>query len=170
MTINLTGKIDQKMFGSLCNCLNSLEEDEVLRIYFDSEGGIDDYRTAFIDLLNHNKDRIELVGFCQLYSAAFDIFLFAECKKIVFPSCLGMCHQFWRRVDTFANGKVYGDAEKLCIPHYKKQIEERFKTYKKFGLTDKEIKKVRNGEDVYFLADRLNEIIEWQKENQISLP
>ena len=93
MWLNLKSEITDSFLEAIINAYNSLQENDILHLYVNSEGGDHDIMAVTSSVINRNKERTILYGWGQLYSSAFELFIRAQCKKHIIGSCIGAYHQ-----------------------------------------------------------------------------
>ncbi len=90
--------IDNKLTNQLIeklnevNLANSQGMDEKLIWYFSTEGGDIASAREIIDIINTNKDVIELVASDVIASSGFFIFFKSTCKRRILPYTIGVHH------------------------------------------------------------------------------
>ena len=65
----------------LVSISESISNNDNVKIYLNSTGGSEWCSGAIVDIINNNKDKVELIGFGYLLSAAFHIMVESKCKK-----------------------------------------------------------------------------------------
>ena len=148
------GKIDKEStekFISFCN-----SNDGKFTLYLSSGGGENWCGEVIQDLINGRCKEIVALG--QVSSCAFKIFFSAKCKKRIGHRCYGVFHQTTWQFPVGQNGRYEKDTE-MKIENFKKGMVDDVEWCKEIGLTPKEIKAIKNNEDVYFDTERLNELI-----------
>ena len=151
----LNGRMDYEMINSFLNFYNSLssETNEVM-IYLTSEGGLYDSMLILLDIINHSKVKITLVAVEHIMSCAFLLFYFAKCDKILMSNCYGCVHTISSSFE-LRDKKFEGDIVRLNeINYVNKKIERNVKLF----LTNEELKKFKDGEDIYLSSKRMKEI------------
>ena len=151
----LNEEMNDDMLNSFLNFYNSLgsDIDEVV-IYLNSEGGWYCSMQIMLDIINHSKIKITLIAVEHIMSCAFLLFYFAKCDKILMDNCYGCIHTVssWFEL---RNKKFDGDVIQLNeINNINRKIEHAFKSF----LTDEELKKFKDGEDIYLSSKRMKEI------------
>lgn len=159
MVIDISGEISQEAFGNLIRAYDSLQNDDILRIYINSTGGDPSFADAILDFIENNKV-VEIIAYGKIYSAAFDIFYKAKCPKRIVNGIMGMAHL--SRIE-MANFTVTDNEEISQASNYKNWWNQdklnRLKFYEEIGMTKKELSKIKKGEDVYFQHERLLELL-----------
>ena len=149
----LEGTIDESLvtrFMEFCN--NNLSEE--CTIVINSCGGKSTLATVILDIINSNSEKITLIS-AGVYSAAFYIFFFAECKRKIIYGSLGM-HQKEYLKNVYINEKgkpKYNDD--VCQIENLKIIKGNFLSK---IMTKKERLSYKNDDDVYFTFNRMKEI------------
>lgn len=151
----LNGEMNDDMTNSFLNFYNSLgsEIDEVV-IYLNSEGGLYCSMQIMLDIINHSKVKITLIAVEHIMSCAFLLFYLARCNKILMNNCYGCVHTISSSFE-LRDKKFEGDIVRLNeINDINKKIEHDFKSF----LTNEELKKFKDGEDIYLSSKRMKEI------------
>lgn len=151
----LNGRMDYGMINSFLNFYNSLSsETNEVTIYLNSEGGIYDVMQILLDIINHSKIKITLVAVGYVMSCAFLLFYLAKCNKILMSNCYGCVHTISSSFE-LRDKKFEGDIIRLNeINDINKKIEHNFKSF----LTKEELKKFKDGEDIYLSSKRMKEM------------
>lgn len=129
-------------------------------IYLQSRGGECWQSEAIIHMLNKSGLGINLVGFGQLCSCAFDLFFKYNGPKMLTPGTVGMYHHTCIQVDIHENGIPDYTEDKARVKYitgYGKQESDR--TMKRLKFTAKEIKRVRSGKDLWFQPNRMEQLL-----------
>lgn len=164
MILNLHNKgFTAEMFQEIITAFNSTEE--VVEIYLNSGGGKTSIMSAILDLINTNPNRFVLIGYCSLASAAFELFVRAQCEKRLLENTIGMYHQGSRSIDINDYGR----------PKYHEDlaIKNQTEVYRKLtivfidkcGFTPTEKSKFKKDHDLYFSHERFLEIVETYNSN-----
>lgn len=161
MILNLTKTVNDEMFTQLCQAIDDcIQKETSLRIYLNSPGGSVDSMLAIIDLINECKDAVEVIGYGELMSAAFNLFFAIECKKKLLPHTRGMAHLPYTQFDVDSTGKISGDAAIASLKGLKDLKPLFMNMFKKLDFTKEELETITNGKDVYFdykqMLDLLN--------------
>ena len=151
----LNGEMNNEMINSFLNFYNSLSsETNEAMIYLNSWGGLYDVMQILLDVINHSKVKITLVAVNQCMSCAFLLFYFAKCNKILMDNCYGCIHTISSSFE-LRDKKFEGDIIRLNeINDINRKIEHDFKSF----LTNEELKKFKDGEDIYLSSKRMKEI------------
>lgn len=146
---------------SFYNNFNPRNENEKAIIYFSSTGGDRACMEAMINMINIYGFHTILIGYRNLFSCGFELFYTVKChQKIVLGECMGMYHQCSLdvRLNEFLKPEYKSDKAKLIyMEKSMRQITEDF--CKELKFTDKEVRKIRKGDDVYFQPDRMKEFL-----------
>lgn len=151
----LNGEMNDDMVNSFLNFYNSLdsETDEVV-IYLNSEGGLYCSMQIMLDIINHSKVKITLIAVEHIMSCAFLLFYFAKGNKILMSNCYGCVHTISSSFE-LRDKKFEGNIIRLNeINGINKKIECAFKSF----LTNDELKKFKDGEDIYLSSKRMKEM------------
>lgn len=146
----ITKVIDKDFLPDFFDFIN---QDGPLTILIESVGGSYSAARLIVNILNTNADRITLIG-ATCYSAAFQIFYTAKCKKWLIQGAMGMIHLPYTRVDIDTRKKpVFTEGEYILK-------NDQFITaeYVKEFMTKSELRRYKSGKDVYFVFDRMREI------------
>lgn len=155
--ISLEGEINTELFDKFLKDFNRIDEDIV--IYLNSRGGYISTQEAIVDLINRNKNRITIIGYCELYSSAFDIFFKSKCKKILIPNTTGMVHLGSIDIQINENGRPLSIGDKFQLRQLKSTKIESLNYYRDLGLNNTEVSKVARNMDVYLDYKRLVELL-----------
>lgn len=158
MDIALRGDLSWKDFDLIAESIRSLEKEEYLNIYIYSYGGSISVSMAILHLINQNKDVVHLLG-GSLNSAGFDLFFKAKCSKELLPYVDGMYHQTKISIDINEDNKptyFVGIHNKKWIKSFH---EETIRVATVLGFTQSEIKRLKKGDEIFFMEDRMKEFI-----------
>ena len=172
MILKLEGEINEELFNLLVDAHNNCPYEDVLTVYFSSDGGDLGVTEAIIDLINESEKIDIIKAYGGLFSGGFFIPMLVK-KPVEFLNySVGMIHTAW-----FPSAPIYGNKE--IHKHSKELYEEMFKscntlidTIENLKILNKtELKRFKNNEDVYLSVDRLREMREivWKtivKENE----
>ena len=150
---------DAKLLNKITDAVNS--DSEKITIYISSDGGFTSVCKVFLDIINSQKERFKLIGYESLCSSGFDFFVKAECEKELLPYTLGMVHQHQRKITLNNNLKpTYTDGEAVINRIKKYTVPDDKIFIERLGLSQKELREYKKGNDVYFQHDRFLEIID----------
>ena len=150
---------DEELLKKITDAVNS--DSEKITIYLCSDGGLVCICNVLLHIINKHKDRFKLIGFESLCSAGFEFFIKAECEKELLPYTLGMIHQHQRKITLNNNLKpTYTDGEAVINRIKKYTVPDDRIFIERLGLSPKELREYRKGNDVYFQHDRFLEIID----------
>lgn len=155
---------DSELLTKVTEAVNS--DSEKITIYLQSDGGTVCICQVLLDIINKHKDRFKIIGFESLCSAGFEFFVKAECEKELLPYTFGMIHQADRKFYLNNTLKPVSECDKASYERVKKYtIPEDEIFIKRLGLTPKELREYKKGNDVYFQYDRFTEVIDNYKIN-----
>ena len=125
----------------LVSISESISNNDNVKIYLNSTGGSEWCSGAIVDIINNNKDKVELIGFGYLLSAAFHIMVESKCKKRILDNTYGMYHQSIWDVEISALNKPSNVLDKF-------RVEKSIKGYrvyyaekcKEWGFNEQELK------------------------------
>lgn len=160
MILNLHESVSDEMFNKVIIAYNSLKEEENLEIYLNTTGGEMNTAEAMIDFINQHSANIILIAYGEIYSAGFFIFFKANCERRIISGTMGMCHLIRTSLEYGEHSKLYYEVDRSNMRWLSSQREWTSKFYKKLGMTNKEVKKIDAGKEVYFTTKRLNELLE----------
>lgn len=158
MVVNLRGDINNDMTQDLIDAINSQEN---LTIYLNSDGGEVYEMEALLHLITENKDKIRLIGYGRLFSAAFELFFKAPCHKEILPLTVGMAHLSSCPMNIDERGVPKDSYGQMEANELVSLFEQSSSFYKKVGLTSKELKDLKAGKDVFLSSERMKHL--WQK-------
>jgi len=158
MTITISEVISNFSFMTILNAFNSLEKEENLIIYLNTPGGEVDSMNAIIDFINHNTERIELIGNWELSSAGFDIYMKSKCNKKLLQNTIGMAHYSSASVLVNENGELSDPYNQVRFDQLRSEKAKSLAFFKKLGLTANELKTIKAGQEQYFTYERMLEL------------
>lgn len=148
---------DKKMLTKFMEAVN--QPDEIISIYILSSGGTVAVMEAMLHVISLDPKRFNIVGYSELDSCGFEFYIRAQCKKYLIPGTIGMYHQTCTDICLNDKGKPqYYDGEAYLKRKKKFFYPEMIKFMDQCEMTSKEIKRIKNGDDVYFQYDRFLEI------------
>jgi ATP-dependent protease ClpP protease subunit len=160
MIISLSGEVNKDMLEDLVDAYSDRKkEDEKLVAYFTSEGGDMDAMEAMIDFVNNHKDLVELVFYGEVFSAGMAFFLESSCPKRILPETRGMFHFCMQELTITEGGRPSAGYDAFSAKEMKKAKLRTMESIKGKGLTDKEIREINKGKDVYFSYERMLELL-----------
>jgi len=136
-----------------------------IRILMSSVGGQSDMAKAVIDCINGlSKDfKMELVVTFQANSAAFEIFVKAECKKRLYDTANAVVHLYDRLVSSKDIIHDKDSYDEFLLAGVNDANEDLLKWFDSLGIfTKKELKRIAKGKDVYVERERMQIIIDKQ--------
>lgn len=163
MILNLSGEINQDSLNKLIDTLNESEDQRII-IYLSSTGGDAGAAGAMVHLISLNKNRIQIIGYDDLFSAGFFIFFKSDCEKILLKGTLGMYHLTCLE---FNEAEInLKDSQYKASKEYLTKEKPKTKIFcEEVGMTKGEINKILKGEDVYFQPDRMIEMLNYKEIN-----
>lgn len=168
MIAHINGKVDTEMLDKFIQLFNNNADEYT--IYFSSTGGSLEDANVIIDLINKNANKVTLIAYFSILSAGFDIFFKTKCKKEILSTAIGMYHLGVVEIDMSVNGKVaYHSGVAQMKDNVKNQYPKALEFCKSLGFNDTELRKIKKGDDVYFIYDRLIEFMNNQitQDNEI---
>ena len=160
MIINLSDDVNDAMLTPLLKAITDLKTDEKLTIYFTCpDGGFTDAAMAIIDIINSNKEVINMIYYGELFSSGMIIFLGTKCNKKILRDTRGMYHFAWQQMSINETGKPSGEYDIFSMKEMKKSKIRTLEFLSTTKLSQKEIAQIKLGKDVYFSYDRMLELI-----------
>lgn len=129
-----------------------------IEIYISSKGGKVSVCKAALHIINLEPEKFKIVGYDFLASCGFDFFIRAECEKELIMGTVGMMHQSYDTIDLNERNRPVYQSDKAAMERNKLDFAQTQDFMKKCGFTAAEIKKVNNGDDLYFQYDRFKEV------------
>lgn len=153
--INLTGDIDKEMFDNFVQEVNN--SGATPTIFLNSLGGDPTLVPAFRKIIEYHK--IPIIAFGNIYSAALDLLLFTNTKREVLDDVTAMLHRaVVYGTDVTSSGQTV--VNKKLIKIWKEFTYNEYSLMKEFfELTDKDINKIKKGEEYYFSSKELRKAI-----------
>lgn len=151
-------KIDPELLDKFINIVNNPDNEKIV-IYLNSGGGSPFVSDVMIDIINKNINRFVIIANDLIGSSAFDLFFKSKCDRRIMPGTIGMYHQSYSSIDISENHKPAYQIDKAYYVRMNKVFyPEGIEFVSKLGLTKKEFKHYKNGDDLYFQYDRLTEL------------
>lgn len=169
MIVIFEGELNKESSQDLCTALligiNNLEENDILNLYFSTEGGEHKAIYPIIDIILKNKDKIIIHLDHIVYSAGFlMIMLLKEVVIKLKPSFTdAMIHTLSFEVYTSDFRK------KAILKRLKEKNKEVYSKLKELKLTAKELKDFKKECDVYFTKKRMLELFPYIIEDKYEL-
>lgn len=157
--IIFSNQIDTNSIKELIESINGVDLEKGIKIYFTTPGGELPATKILIHYLNKQVSEgreIELCGTWEMSSCGFIVFCLVKCKKS-FLDAWSIVHMGTRMMD-YKELQTKGSFEKFLLKVLEKQNAEIMEVYKEIGLTEKEIKRVKKGKDLYLNQERLKEL------------
>lgn len=155
--IHIAEKFELPMINQTVEVLNQHKD---IVIYFRSSGGHASVMHAMLDLIDRNKDRIELIGYGELFSCGFEFFFLANCQRKLLPGTIGMYHRSSAEISINSAGRPNFIEGQAMITYLKTFETERLKmVFDAIEMTPSEISKIKKGDDVYFQPARMQEML-----------
>lgn len=151
----IDARIDEKMlqkFFDFCNA--NPDDDWIITLW--TNGGFSTASAQIISMINTRPDKVILVCH-EAYSAGFDIFYRAKCKKIICATSKGMWHLATVSMTVDSRMKPVYTEDKTIVKNWKENKKSSIQFAEQF-LTKKEFKRFKKGYDIYFTAKRMKEI------------
>lgn len=137
-----------------------LDRKENVTIYLFSNGGPVNVGMSLLDLINrpNNRDHVTIAG-GSLNSVCFDLFFKAKCNRYILAFADGMYHQ--TKVDIAINedGRPTYHSGVHTLSWIKSMHPETLRVATTLKFSDIEMRKLKRGDDLFFLHDRLVEFL-----------
>lgn len=163
MIFSILNDIDSETVNLFTAFLNDAESDpnkkHNIEILLNSNGGEPAHGNIILYMINERKERVTLIAYGQIYSAAFELYILAQCDKKILPYTTAMYHRATQEITITSGNKPQTTAEKASLQAL---IANEAVTKKVCGLTkmsEQEKADIFNDKDVYFSYERLLEIL-----------
>lgn len=148
--------IKDENVGDLIEFINKTGNDPIM-IGIKSCGGSSTLLYFLQRIFKEQSERISLVAIAGIYSAAFDLFYNFTGKRFLTRETKGMYHWAAQEVTINANSKLTYYEDEAMKRDRKRLKKEQLVFIAKF-MTAGEIRKFKEGKDVYFDFSRMQEI------------
>lgn len=149
----LEGIIKEDLLNNFMNFWNTNHEDD-LTVVINSGGGKSTLMSVILHIINANHDKFTLIS-AGCYSAAFELFYFAKCKKSIIYGSIGMCHkEYLNDISINADNKPVYRTDECQI----KNLDCFQDQWILKILNEKEKRRYKKSDDVYFTFKRMTEI------------
>lgn len=165
MIVKLEGDVDEVMVDELIRAENECPSDEELVVYFSSPGGSPQDLNVLVDIINESEKISKVNAFGIAYSAGFIFLMRVEKYVNIMDGCVGMAHRAY-----FPSSKLTDDLR--VSKDIEEEMEHMSEAAKKLTedtislniFTKAEVKRIKEGDNVFFSAERLREMREviWQ--------
>jgi hypothetical protein len=135
------------------------ETEGKLKIGFCSRGGHAGLARFIANILNDNKDRIEIVAYSHVESSGFEILYMFEGKKTITQGTRGMIHYGYMEADVDDRGRLKTDYERQVVEGRKSDFDWR-NNMAKDVLTPAQLKRFKKGQDVVINYEQMKSIFE----------
>ena len=151
----LEGPINVQMGNIVSSAYNEHEEDYLFQLT--SEGGTTAICSWIVDLMNLHKESTTLIGCEYLYSAGFDLFFSFKGHRILKEGTTGLVHK--AHLEAAHNGNKFVSP---VFEAFSKEMKKnrKVKMYREIGLTEKQIKRYKKGEDVIITYSQMKKLLE----------
>jgi len=146
--------VDNKLTNQLIerinevNAANSQGLDEKLIWYFSTEGGDIASAREIIDIINTNKDIIELIASDVIASSGFFIFFKSMCKRRILPYTIGVHHSAVSTINIRVGNLPKNEYDVLTRSKNRQINSDLFNLGVSLGLDDIQCKTFKKGKDV----------------------
>lgn len=133
------------------------DQSGIVQCYFSSNGGENPAAMVLMDFLGLHADQIELIGYGFLFSNGFDVLFNYPGRKRVLPQTVGMVHHNWQNFSSVNLLPKPDDKGTLFVAELNQMNQQSLEMYRPF-LTKAELKKFKQGYDVYLGYDRMSNL------------
>lgn len=170
MILYLEEEITRETVDKLIAALKEAGDQGELDIYFASNGGARYLSDVIVDIINAHWNKITLIAHSDLQSAAFEVFFKSKCPRRVMPQAIGMYHQSYADFTLNCSKKIVSESDRLVLKGMNTvALQEMSGLLSSLGATEKEIRKFKRGDDVWFDSSRLQEMLGYQYKNEVKL-
>lgn len=152
----IKGKLDLDLLERFTECVN--QDYKKITIYLNCTGGSVSAYEVMTDIVNENPERFDIIAINGILSAGFMFFFKCKCKKRILRNTIGMIHQGHQDITLNDNQKPTYVIDYVYKKRMKIEHKQGIEFVKSIGLTKKEFKKYKRGDDVYFQYERLVEL------------
>lgn len=165
--ISLNGFGDSEFLDNFVKAWNDAEKTTQKRkdIFLSSPGGHVDVFMTIQEMINSCPSKCSVTAVGEIHSAAFELFFSVTCERKILPFTFGMYHFGYDEILIDEKGKAKEDYGKAKLENLKLMQKHTFSFCKQVGMSAAEVKKIRDGKDVYFQCSRLNHFLKHQKAN-----
>ena len=149
-----TGIDEPSYYSEICYILSTLTEDETVYFHINTPGGVLDSAFQLVDTIKGCR-ATTIAKLTGTVASAGTIIALSCDKLIVAEHTSFMIHNY----SAGAYGK--GNELKARQEHIDKSTNDAFKEFYSGFLTDKEVKEVINGKDIWLTADEVR--MRWQR-------
>lgn len=157
----LKGEINDNSIDDFIKEYNKCSKDNPITIYINSCGGDVGHADIILNIINQNSKNITLIASGEIFSAAFNIFFFSKCKRIILEDCIGMAHFSWATFQLDETGKPSSEYDKFLMDEMKRNKSYTIKRFQSIGLNSRELNKIKNSKDCFFTVERLKELLNY---------
>jgi len=131
---------------SVNNLMEKLEGQEDINLWFSTHGGLTSAMRCLVEFFNSLKDNIKITLTNCLCSAGVDLLLDYKGSLTYKDLDYILIHKGDRQTYNFRKDDCID--EKILLAQDKKENKRYFKKLKKLGLTEKQLKRFKQGRDV----------------------
>ena len=170
-TIIFQGVFDSESVSDLIEKIEQPHYDEKetdIRLLLSCAGGEENMAQALIDCINRLPDEydFELVITFAAISSAFDVFLMTKCKKRLYDGAYAIVHLLTREVSSREVIHDKKGIENKLIDELSRRNAKYLEKLDALGVfTQKELKKISKGKEVFVDGYRLQKIIDNQQKH-----
>ena len=156
MDIYLTDEIGVPFnYNELTYCIKNAPADYDIRLHISTPGGVIDGALFIIDAISLSKSKV--TGYLTGTVASAGTIIALACHELVVANHLSfMIHNY-----SSSSGYAKGHELKARQEHIDKSTNDAFKEFYSGFLTDKEVKEVISGKDIWLTADEVR--MRWQR-------
>lgn len=156
LDVYINTNIDEpSCYSEICYILSTLTEDETVYFHINTPGGILDSAFQLVDAIK--RCRATTVAKLTGTVASAGTIIALSCDKLIVAEHTSfMIHNY-----SSSSGYAKGHELKARQEHIDKSTNDAFKEFYSGFLTDKEVKEVINGKDIWLTADEVR--MRWQR-------
>lgn len=139
--------------------LTSLDDGELLNVYFSSHGGEIATGNLITDFISNNGDRIVLTVYDTISSSGFEVFMNSKVKKkVVLDNAYAVIHLITDQLSYRDSKKEYSIGSKMIedLDIINENLINRYK--KTLNLSPSEVRMLEEGHELYISNGRLKQV------------
>ena len=161
MTFQIFNDIDSKMIKSFATFLNDNKptKNNRIEIFLNSNGGDIDHCGALFKMINDRKDDIKITAYGVIYSAAFELYVLAECEKTILPNTKGMYHRSSRLINMTSAGTPKDADDEINLKSLIADEANTIKVCDIAKMSDDAKAVIFSNKEAYFTYEELKEML-----------
>lgn len=134
------------------------DDDAKVNVYFNTGGGDYNAGLVLIDYINRHKDKIKLTAVENISSTGFHIFYKTECEHEILDGLYSVMHLTTRSIET-RNMRNARHLDAFFKEEMEKENADELEWFETLPLSNKDIKALETGEDIYLNTNKLRKIL-----------